>query len=127
VTVFRRDCDGIEHGHQQRHDDDLGRVVRHHRRDDFTNNGTLTISGSGTLDFGQDFLGSGTSSMTGGTLKVGREFRLAAAGVTNWSATGGTIEFTTVANGDAGQFTGSASAASNSHNVVVSGTNGPWL
>jgi hypothetical protein len=88
---------------------------------DFTNNGTLTIS-SGTLTIGRDFLGSGTSIMTGGTLKIGHDFRLATAGVNSWSATGGTIEFTTVSNADGSQFTGVGAGGIQFNNLAISGS-----
>src|ERR1051326_6840253 len=89
---------------------------------DLTNEGTLTIS-NGTLTIGRDFLGSGTTAMSGGTLKVGRDFRLTSTGVNNWSQTGGTVEFTTIAAGDAGQFTGVGVAGIHFYNLAVSGAN----
>lgn len=89
---------------------------------DITNNGTLAI-GSGTLTIGRDFLGSGTTNMTGGTLQIGRDFRLTATGVSNWSATGGTVEFTTVNAGDGSQFVGVGAGGIQFYNVAISGGN----
>jgi len=69
--------------------------------------GTLTISG-GTLTVHQDINGSGIINMSGGTLQLGHDFHLAP---TNFSATGGTVEWTgEVGSAGAGAFPGGPDA-----------------
>jgi hypothetical protein len=69
--------------------------------------GTLTISG-GTLTVHQDINGSGSINMSGGTLQLGHDFHLAS---TNFSATGGTVEWTgEVGSAGAGAFPGGTGA-----------------
>ncbi len=58
--------------------------------DNLTVNGTLTIS-AGTLTGQNDFSGSGTITMSGGTLKIDHDWKVAPS---NFSASGGTVEFT---------------------------------
>ena len=69
--------------------------------------GTLTMSG-GTLTAFQDIRGSGRITMNGGTLQVGHDWHLAP---TNFSATGGTVEWTgEVGNAGPGGFPGGTGA-----------------
>jgi hypothetical protein len=72
--------------------------------------GAATITG-GTVHVGQDIGGSGTLSMGGGLLQVGRDFNPLPA---NFSATGGTVEWTGVA--DASAF---AAGIYNFYNVQI--------
>jgi len=82
--------------------------------------GTLTISG-GTLTVHQDINGSGIINMSGGTLKLGHDFHLAP---TNFSATGGTVEWTgEVGSADAGAFPGGPDAYQFFNVLIDSGVN----
>ena len=87
---------------------------------DLTVSGTLAMTG-GSLTVPRDFLGTGVTTMTAGTLRAGRNFGFAATG---WSAPGGTVEFTTVSNGNGNQLAGVAlpPAAIQFNHLSVSGT-----
>ena len=85
---------------------------------DLTVSGTLAMTG-GSLTVPRDFLGAGVTTMNDGTLRVGRNFGFTATG---WSATGGTVEFTTASSGNGNQLAGVPTAIQFNH-LSVSGAN----
>src|SRR5262249_1561480 len=98
---------------------------------DLTDNGTMTVSTGGTVTVTRDFLGTPSTStnLSGGTLKIGRDFRLPTAGISNWNLipNAGTVEFTTASAGDGGQFTGLSPGGGSVqfNNLTLSGSNDP--
>ena len=76
------------------------------------NDGSFAISGTSTVTIPQDYSGSGTATMSLGTLKVGRNWRPAGG---SFTATGGTVQFT----GNADPNATFAAAANQFYDVVV--------
>lgn len=62
------------------------------------NDGAFAISGTSTVNIPQDYSGSGTATMSLGTFKVGRNWRPVGG---SFTATGGTVQFTGLADPNA--------------------------
>jgi subtilisin family serine protease len=82
------------------------------------NDGTFLIFGLATVTIPHDYLGTGTATMTQGTMSIGRNWRPTAG---SFTATGGTVRFTGLADSSA-NFAG---ATNQFANIVVDATANP--